>query len=66
MTVREEKAKQKYQQAGRGPKCANCWYFFVQQKADQYGYIKDKCMKCTLGNFATKRTCWCHKHEFLK
>lgn len=49
------------------PCCGNCKHYTSTFKTKTPGeWIKETNKRCTIGNFATGKSCWCVKHEFRK
>jgi len=50
-----------------GPKCVNCNYYEsekIERSSPHDTYVEEKRKRCSLGAFATGKTCWCKHHIF--
>jgi hypothetical protein len=48
------------------PKCSNCVFFSSKRVKTDYGWIDEKEIRCTFGEFSTQKTAWCEEWQRAK
>ena len=64
MAIKDKKELMGYKEKPIQRMCSNCENFHSEFINNGYGYLEEKNIRCTFGNFSVKKTANCDEHKY--